>query len=292
MRKTTKFARKIAAGIIGFPLLLVGIILIPLPGPGLVTCFLAFMILSLEFDWAQSHLDKAKSELRKLYKKAKTRADRIENLGNKDGNKYPLLAEELMQLVQEDQDEWRTFARINFESNNTSSLNTAHSELREKVRQRTHRMLTILDTIGQPSLRNIGAEAARALSVLATHSSLTVMRQVLQAFTISYERNKHDTYCQAIPPLTDYILLLERQPQRFGTQWLLDEHKKPFLPTVQNFAHVNERRAQYGIEPLRWPKSLAIPKSQQPWLSRPLSELIMRDPTDKEYADFAQDYLN
>lgn len=83
--------------------------------------------------------------------------------------------------------------------------------------------------------------------------------------------------------MTDLALLLERKPQRFGTQWLFDEHKWPFLPTVEDFEHVNERRAAYGLGPLRWPKSLAISESEQPWLTRPLSELVMRDPTEDEY---------
>lgn len=53
---------------------------------------------------------------------------------------------------------------------------------------------------------------------------------------------------------------------------------------VDDFAHVNERREGYGIDPLRWPKSLAIPEPEQPWLKRPLAELVMREPTEAEYA--------
>jgi len=46
---------------------------------------------------------------------------------------------------------------------------------------------------------------------------------------------------------------------------------------------MTDRRAEYGIEPLRWPKSLAFPESEQPWLQKPLSDLIMRDVTEAEY---------
>jgi uncharacterized protein (TIGR02611 family) len=73
-----KLIRKILAGIIGFPLLILGIILIPIPGPGLLVCFIALFILSLGFDWANKYLDRAKSALRKIYDEAKKRADKIE----------------------------------------------------------------------------------------------------------------------------------------------------------------------------------------------------------------------
>jgi uncharacterized protein (TIGR02611 family) len=87
MSKTVRLARRVIIAAIGFPLLLLGIILIPLPGPGLITCFIAFLILSLEFDWAQQYLDKAKAELGKIYQQAKARADKIEKMGQKDDKK-------------------------------------------------------------------------------------------------------------------------------------------------------------------------------------------------------------
>jgi len=87
MPKATKVLRKAIVAAIGLPLLIVGIILIPLPGPGLLTCLLAFLILSLEFDWAANHLERSKKELKNIYQKAKDRADRIESLGDKHNKK-------------------------------------------------------------------------------------------------------------------------------------------------------------------------------------------------------------
>jgi hypothetical protein len=83
--------------------------------------------------------------------------------------------------------------------------------------------------------------------------------------------------------MTDALLIMEGKPQRFGTQWFFDANNYPFLPTVEDFEHVNERRKQYGIEPLHWPKSLAIAEAEQTWLSRPLCEAIMRRPAQEEY---------
>lgn len=70
--------RKLIILAIGLPILVVGIILIPLPGPGLLICFIGLFILSLEFDFAKSYLDKIKVTFRRIYTEAKERADRIE----------------------------------------------------------------------------------------------------------------------------------------------------------------------------------------------------------------------
>lgn len=71
MKKFTKAARKVVVALIGFPLLAVGIVLIPLPGPGLLVCFLGLLVLSLEFDWAERHLTTIKNQLRAIIQKAK-----------------------------------------------------------------------------------------------------------------------------------------------------------------------------------------------------------------------------
>ena len=70
--------RKLLAGLVGFPLLMLGLILIPIPGPGLLTCFVALFILSLGFDWADKYFQKTKQSLLKMYSDAKKRADNID----------------------------------------------------------------------------------------------------------------------------------------------------------------------------------------------------------------------
>ena len=82
MRKSVKFAKKLLVGIVGFPLLFVGLILIPLPGPGVLISLLAFFILSLEFDWADQYFQKAKNVVKKIYDESKARADRISKAGD------------------------------------------------------------------------------------------------------------------------------------------------------------------------------------------------------------------
>ena len=58
MTKPTRLLRKITVIAISLPIFTVGIILIPLPGPGLLICLFALAILSLEFDKAKVYRDK------------------------------------------------------------------------------------------------------------------------------------------------------------------------------------------------------------------------------------------
>jgi hypothetical protein len=195
---------------------------------------------------------------------------------------YPQYTNELLKLLNADQTEVKAVGRIYWHGQKTT-YNTARTQLKQHTRQRAARMLQILEEIGEPSISNIGSEAAQAVSILALHEGGAVLKLVLALFDQGYKRDKNDTYYKAIPSMTDWLLLSERKPQRFGTQWMFDSHQQPFLPTVEDFVQINERRAQYDIETLHWPKSLAIPEPEQPWLKRPLSGLVMRTPTDAEY---------
>jgi hypothetical protein len=206
--------------------------------------------------------------------------------------KFPDLAKELITLLEEDQNEWREHAYREYATRDKSKLRLKKQRLRNRVHERAEHMLSVLKTIGEPSVTNIGTEGALAVSVLAMHSSLETTRQVLRLFNELYARDKSNTRYASIPAMTDWIAILEHEQQRFGTIWLMDKRDEPFLPTVKDFEHVNERRAEYGIEPLRWPKLLAIPEEKQPWLARPIDELVMRDPTDEEYREFEQDYIS
>ena len=84
MKKPLKAARKLIVALVGFPLLIFGIILIPLPGPGLVVCFLALFILSTEFEVANKYLNKARLEVKNIYNVAKARSDKVGQSNDKN----------------------------------------------------------------------------------------------------------------------------------------------------------------------------------------------------------------
>ncbi|HLA71342.1 MAG TPA: PGPGW domain-containing protein [Steroidobacteraceae bacterium] len=73
---TYKLAKRIVIGIVGGSVLVVGVLMIVLPGPALVVIPVGLGILSLEFAWARIWL-----------KKAKTKAeDMARNFSNKNGS--------------------------------------------------------------------------------------------------------------------------------------------------------------------------------------------------------------
>ena len=58
--------------IAGFLLLPIGVLMIPLPGPGWLVIFLALAILAGEFVWARNLLDRAKALASRLDPRKKT----------------------------------------------------------------------------------------------------------------------------------------------------------------------------------------------------------------------------
>ena len=83
----TKSIRRLLAGIFGFPLLVVGLVLIPVPGPGVLVCLLAFFVLSLGFDWARKYLDEALGVLKTIWQKSQETAARFEEKYDKEETK-------------------------------------------------------------------------------------------------------------------------------------------------------------------------------------------------------------
>jgi uncharacterized protein (TIGR02611 family) len=60
--RTYKVAKRIVIGVVGGTVLLVGVVMIVLPGPAFVVIPVGLGILSLEFAWARSWLRKVKAK--------------------------------------------------------------------------------------------------------------------------------------------------------------------------------------------------------------------------------------
>lgn len=70
MGAVKKSARKIAVAIAGFVVLIAGIIMLVVPGPGILVIILGLLILSTEYEWAKGYLDRAKAAQKKALEKA------------------------------------------------------------------------------------------------------------------------------------------------------------------------------------------------------------------------------
>ena len=61
MFETLRQAKRVIRVVVGFTLLIVGVLLLVLPGPGWVTIFFGLALLAAEFAWARRLLDRLKS---------------------------------------------------------------------------------------------------------------------------------------------------------------------------------------------------------------------------------------
>jgi uncharacterized protein (TIGR02611 family) len=65
MQKTVKKLRKIIIAILGFTVIIIGILLIVTPGPAIIVIPAGLTILATEFPWAEKLLAKIKSKLKR-----------------------------------------------------------------------------------------------------------------------------------------------------------------------------------------------------------------------------------
>lgn len=75
--KFWKVLRKIIILAISLPLLALGIILIPLPGPGLLISLAALLLLSTEVEQVKPWLERRQAQLKQLWQDYKTKQDEI-----------------------------------------------------------------------------------------------------------------------------------------------------------------------------------------------------------------------
>lgn len=62
--KTLKQIKKIIVGVIGFTILIIGILLLVLPGPAFIVIPIGLGILATEFAWAKNILEKVKQKIK------------------------------------------------------------------------------------------------------------------------------------------------------------------------------------------------------------------------------------
>lgn len=61
--------KKIVVAVVGFTVLIIGIIMIVFPGPAFIVIPIGLTILASEFVWAKRILDKAKNRFKKTFSK-------------------------------------------------------------------------------------------------------------------------------------------------------------------------------------------------------------------------------
>jgi hypothetical protein len=205
---------------------------------------------------------------------------------------YPSIREELLTLLAADQGEVREYATLYRSAPYAADMWDLRERFLLRSRERAKRIQEILDEIGTPTIANVGADGSQAISVLALHAQLSDMKRVLRSFRESYQKDPYSVYHEAIPSLTDRVLIIQRKQQRFGTQWILGSDGKFFLAPVRDFAHMNERRAKYGLGISTYPVDLThgSPEQQLPRLRTRKRD--QRPLTEQQYQDFVYGSLD
>ena len=201
---------------------------------------------------------------------------------------YPELRQELIKLGEEDQTEIRGHYQKLKALKTDEKKDKLELQLKAHCHARAERMIEILKAIEEPSISNVGIEGSQVISLLALHSYLDEMKTVLTAFEKLYAKEPTNVYNEAIPSLTDRIMVFEQRCQLYGTNWMIDKDGKYFLIPVKDFEHMNERRRAFGLGPRMKPIVYAIGEEKYP-LGQGLAEASdQKELTDKEYAKFTK----
>lgn len=86
LRFVLRGTRRLVVFVVGVSVVVVGLILVPLPGPGWAIVFAGFAILATEFTWAEVVLTKAKRQLARFADKAKAIRSKDAGAGEAGGD--------------------------------------------------------------------------------------------------------------------------------------------------------------------------------------------------------------
>lgn len=108
-------------------------------------------------------------------------------------------------------------------------------------RLHTEQLKEIIDDIGWPTISKVGKSASEAAWILVQHAmdDMSFMERSLSMMTEA----KDDIEQWEIAYLTDRLLMMKGEPQRYGTQY-----KNNKLWPVENYETLNERRAEMGLD--------------------------------------------
>ena len=204
---------------------------------------------------------------------------------------YPQHRLELIKLVEEDQSE----IRYHYQKLKGLDSETARDKLNNQLKMHCHAraeiMMNMLHEIKEPSISNIGIEGSEAMSILALHSYLDQMKQVLAAYQVAYARDPSNVYQESIPSLTDRIMVFEQRIQLYGNNWSLDKDGNYFLIPVKDFEHMNKRRAKFGLGPRMKPTVYAVSEEKYPLGKGKAEASDQKELTDEEYAEITNGHI-
>jgi hypothetical protein len=152
----------------------------------------------------------------------------------------PALRDELMKMVEVDQAARMAYARSGFEDK------ALGEKMREIDTKNTARMKEIIAAKGWPGKTLVGKRASQGAWLMVQHADLDPAFQKQCIVLLEKAVASGEAEGQQLAYLTDRILVADKKPQRFGTQFHEVEGKLVPQP-IEDEARVDERRAAVGL---------------------------------------------
>jgi len=151
----------------------------------------------------------------------------------------PGLAAELLRMGKEDQE---------FRKNIPAKRDAAFMKRwRENDRVREERLAQIIADKGWPRISQVGHEAANAAWLIAQHGTDDFLKRCLALMKTAAADGEITPHHLALS--IDRVLTQDQQKQIYGSQFQTNQDGKTFLLPVEDFEHIEERRASMGMEP-------------------------------------------
>jgi len=151
----------------------------------------------------------------------------------------PELAKEIIAMEEVDQK-----VRFDWIQNKDEAHVKAMQEIDDKNEQRVKQ---ILEGHGWPSAELVGPRAENALWTLVQHESPAMIKQCLPGMKAAAD--KGELAWSTVALSVDRDLLNDKKKQLYGSQVNIENGKVDLLP-VEDEAHLDERRAKVGLEPI------------------------------------------
>ncbi len=156
---------------------------------------------------------------------------------------------ELEQMHAEDQavrgDVWAVVQEFGTESPQYEALREQGLEVDAK---NIARLIEILEEHGWPGHSLVGEVACTGAFLILQHADLPIQKTYLPLLREATAAGESKTTALAL--LEDRIRLHEGEKQIYGSQFVRGKDGQAELWPIEDEAHVDERRAQVGLEPL------------------------------------------
>jgi len=120
----------------------------------------------------------------------------------------------------------------------------------DMYRKNAARLRDVVNKYGWPTPALVGDDGVAAAFALLQHADADRPFQKRCLKLMEEAARKGELSQQYVAAFTDYLLILERRKQRFGTQFTLNAQGEVVPHPIEDEANVDKRRAELGLPPL------------------------------------------